>query len=334
MPLRPVFKLRGWVLSSRWSGLVQTHSWALPSGGSPGCPRCPHQQSGLRRLLPKSHKWLLTLFTHCPPLTRVRCKCSRKSDRRATGQESHGAGKPRGRWRHQHHCPHSPSTEPPSPSDLGPARTLESPSLLLPEVTLLCPTGFYSVCARPGLKNTGNPLMYGVLSPQSSVLSDSLPLPPRSQPLSPWLSDTTVTCLGSPPTPRSGCSGGSPALFLFSQGPGEHSAHGPVSENSCFMQSAQSSSCFSWEESWNPGTPSGPGAEVPGSTQLQSCFRSTQCSWGWARASCSHCETTSLPLPLSLTSPCSPSGRGHGRRLLEGTQPARHAPHNHARKEG
>ena len=183
--------------------------------------------------------------------------------RRATGQESHGAGKPRGRWRHQHHCPHSPSTEPPSPSDLGPARTLESPSLLLPEVTLLCPTGFYSVCARPGLKNTGNPLTYGVLSPQSSVLSDTLPLPPRSQPLSPWISDTTVTCLGSPPTPRSGCSGGSPALFLFSQGPGEHSAHGPVSENSCFMQSAQSSSCFSWEESWNPGTPSGPGAEVP-----------------------------------------------------------------------
>ena len=249
-------------------------------------------------------------------------------------QASHGAGEPRGRWRHQHHCPRSPSTEPLSPSDLGPARTLESPSLLLPEVTLLCPTGFYSVCARPGLKNTGNPLMYGVLSPQSSVLSDSLPLPPQSQPLSPWLSDTTVTCLGSPPTPRSGCSGGSPALFLFSQGPGEHSAHGPVSENSCFMQSAQSSSCFSWEESWNPGTPSGPGAEVPGSTQLQSCFRSTQCSWGWARASCSHCETTSLPLPLSLTSPCSPSGRGHGRRLLEGTQPARHVPHNHARKEG
>ena len=92
MPLRPVFKLRGWVLSSRWSGLVQTHSWALPSGGSPECPRCPRQQSGLRRLLPKSHKWLLTVFTHCPPLTRVRCLCSRKSDRRATGQESHGAG--------------------------------------------------------------------------------------------------------------------------------------------------------------------------------------------------------------------------------------------------
>lgn len=106
MPLRPVFKLRGWVLSSRWSGLVQTHSWALPSGGSPGCPRCPHQQSGLRRLLPKSHKWLLTLFTHCPPLTRVRCECSRKSDRRATGPRGTHTG---------HHCPRFPSTEPPNP---------------------------------------------------------------------------------------------------------------------------------------------------------------------------------------------------------------------------